>query len=85
MKTQAKEIIPIFNTDVYFYQQELNNVESLYLTVKDGHVIRHKSSGGPFGVRPEVIGRFENNEEAEKTLFAAGYVKNMGRFVYYPK
>lgn len=72
---------PLFNIDVELYRAERESVESLYLTVVDGHVIRHKSSRGPFGVRPEVIGRFEDDAAAEKTLFEAGYVKNAGRFV----
>lgn len=76
-----KEIIPLFNTDVWLYQQIRDDVELLFLTVSDGHVIAHRSSGGPFGVRPEVIGRFASDKDATETLYAAGYVFTAGRFV----
>lgn len=70
-------MIPIFGTNIDVYRKEIADIRSLYLTISDDCVIAHKVEG------PYVIGRFENEDKAKETLFAAGYVYTGGRFVRY--
>jgi hypothetical protein len=69
--------MPLFNTDAPLWDQKRcaalqpgdPETKLAYLTLSDGHVIKHTIR------MPECIGRFSSDAEAEQTLLLAQWIK----------